>query len=32
MRITLILVFLFMICVEGAGNPQSSPFAATSAR
>jgi hypothetical protein len=31
MRITLILAFLFMICVEGAGNPQSSPFA-TSAR
>jgi len=28
-RITLILVFLLMICAEGAGNLQSSPFAAT---
>jgi len=28
-RITLVLVFLLMICAEGAGNLQSSPFAAT---
>jgi mono/diheme cytochrome c family protein len=29
-RITLILVFLLMICAEGAGNPQSNPSAAAS--
>ena len=28
-RIILVLAFLLMICAEGAGNLQSSPFAAT---